>query len=205
MAGPPVIPPGLENLVQMDEIRIKQTRRSTFQSYCTYDLLAPNGALLYQAEERRECCGPRIDVSVQNPHGQHVLLLLLPSSYCSWETQLQVSSGSGTLLGFIDRSWSTMNFTILTPTGEKSLKVQGPGWGGGFMSDANFQVIMYNSQAALGLITRVWRGMKKEFMSPNDYYTVKFPRDLDVKVKALLVACTIYIDFLHYEERNRSS
>ncbi|OCT59617.1 hypothetical protein XELAEV_18001039mg [Xenopus laevis] len=200
----PVTPLGLENLLQMDEIRIKQTRHSLMQSYCTYDLLTPDGALLYRAEERRECCGPRIDVSVQDLSGQHVLMLLLPSSFCTWETQLQVSEASGMLLGYIDSSWSSRNFTILTPTGQKSLIVQGPGWGGGFMSDANFQVSMYNGQEAFGLITRVWRGAKKEFFSPNDYYTVKFPRDLDVGVKALLVACTIYIDFLHYRERNRN-
>uniref|UniRef100_A0A803JIB8 Phospholipid scramblase n=1 Tax=Xenopus tropicalis TaxID=8364 RepID=A0A803JIB8_XENTR len=178
---------------------------STFQNHCTYDLLTPSGALLYRAEETRECCGPRFDVSVQNLHGQQVLSLLLPSSYCTWETQLQVFSGTGTLLGYINKTWASMNFTILTPTREKSLEVQGPGWGGGFMSDVNFQVTMYGSHAAFGLITRVWRGVKKEFFSPNDYYAIKFPRDLDVNVKALLVACTIYIDFTYYEARNRRS
>ncbi|KAM4687190.1 phospholipid scramblase 1-like [Rhinophrynus dorsalis] len=206
MAGPPLAPPGLEYLLQVDQVYVKQTRSSAFQTYCTYDLLTSDGRLMYRAEEDRECCGPQFNVKVRNLQGHNVLYLLLPSSFCSWETQMQVSSGNGMILGYIDKKWAslTSSFTILSSNGERMLKVHGPGWGSGFMSDVNYKVSMYDDSRVFAVITRVWRGIGREMISVNDHYNVKFPLDLDVSLKGLLVATAMYIDFLHYEERNRN-
>ncbi|KAM4675019.1 phospholipid scramblase 3-like isoform 1-T3 [Discoglossus pictus] len=201
MEGIPVVPPGLEYLLQMNHILIKQTR-SAFQNYLTYDILTPDGGLMYRAEQEMDCCGPRLDVRIRNYQNYEVFNLLIPST-CGWDNQLQVFSPPGTILGYIEKEWASMtsSFTILTPDGQLSLKVKGPGWGGGFMSDANFEVKMYDSSANLGVITRVWRGLGREMISPNDHYSIQCALDLDVKVKALLIACAIFIDFLCYEQR----
>ncbi|KAM8972734.1 phospholipid scramblase 2-like [Pelodytes ibericus] len=202
---PPSVEEKKKNADHVDTFMVKQTRRSTFQSYCTYDLLSADGHLVYKAEEERDCCGPQFDVRVRTLQGHDVLNLLLPSSACTWETQMQVIS-QRMLLGSIDKNWGSLSssFTLLSPYGEPILKVKGPGWGGGFMSDANYEIISYQDRMPLGVITRVWRGIGKELFSPNDTYSLHFPLNLDVTVKALLVACAMYIDFLHYEQRNKS-
>ncbi|XP_053320770.1 phospholipid scramblase 3-like [Spea bombifrons] len=201
MAGVPVTPPGLECLLQVGSVRVKQTRDSMFQNYCTYDILSGDGQLLYRAEEERACCGPRFNIHIRDLQGYEVLNLLLPSSFCSWETQMQVLSvAGGMLLGYIDKNWASMtsSFTLLTPQMEPVLKVRGPGWGAGFMSDAHFKITLYKENSPFGVITRVWKGM----LSINDSFEIQFPLDLDVKLKALLVSCAVFIDFLYYE-RNR--
>ncbi|XP_075452559.1 phospholipid scramblase 3-like [Ascaphus truei] len=203
MAHIPGVPPGLEHLLQLDQVHIKHIRQSMFQAYHTYDLLSHSGHLLFRVEQERECWGPRLDLRVRNLQGYDVLNVLLPSACCSCDTKMQVSCPPGLLLGYVEQDWGsfTSSFTLLTPEGEASLCVRGPGWGGGFMSDTNFQVTMLNSSQALGQITRIWRGL----FSSNDHYSVQFPIDLDVKVKALLIACTLYINHLYYEQRNASS
>ncbi|KAM5126684.1 phospholipid scramblase 3-like [Mantella aurantiaca] len=210
MAGFPVASPGLEYLFQVNGLFVKETRHSTFQSYCTYDLFGPDGRLAYQAAEQRECCGPRMDLRVNNAQGYNVLNLLVPSDFCSFDTKLQVSSSSGEILGYIYKEWTSfsLSFDILDPSGLVCLKVKGPGWGEGFMSDLHFKVLSADKTTQVGLITRVWRGLSKEMFSTKENYNISFPIDLHVSMKALLMACTLFIDLLNEErrrnERNRN-
>ncbi|XP_018431338.1 PREDICTED: phospholipid scramblase 2-like, partial [Nanorana parkeri] len=176
--------------------------QSIFQSYCTYDLFGTDGQLVYKAMEQRECCGPRMDLKVQNTQGYDVLDLLVPSDCCSCDTKLQVSTSSGQLLGFIYKEWTSFsfNFDILDPLGLVCLKVKGPGWGEGFMSDLQFKVslrtqmiLSADKATQVGLITRVWRGFCKEMFSTKENYAVNFPMDLHVSMKAMVMACTLFI------------
>ncbi|XP_073479476.1 phospholipid scramblase 3-like [Aquarana catesbeiana] len=205
MAGVAVAPPGLEYLLQVNALSMKQTRESTFQSHTTYDLFGTDGQLAYQATEHRECCGPRMDLKVNNAQGYNVLNLRVPSNFCGWDTKLQVSCSSGELLGYIYKEWTSfyIKFDILDPSGLVCLKVKGPGWGEGFMSDQDFKVLSADRTTQVGVITRVWRGLSKEMFSSKDKYAVNFPMDLNVSMKAMLMACTLFIDLLE-EERSRS-
>ncbi|XP_072006203.1 phospholipid scramblase 1-like isoform X2 [Engystomops pustulosus] len=207
MAGLAVAPPGLQDLIPISQFYINQTCNSTFQSYCTYDLFGPSGELLYRATENRECCGPRMDISVQNVQGYNVLRLFIPSDFCSWETKLQVTDSSGNLLGYIEKNWtfSAASFNILNPSHEICLKVKGPGWGEGFMSDRVFRVLSADKSFLVGHITRVWRGMRKEMFSIKDKFVIEFPLDLDVTMKAMVIACNLFIDLLQHEEERSSS
>ncbi|XP_073479517.1 phospholipid scramblase 3-like [Aquarana catesbeiana] len=204
MARVPIAPPGLENLLQVNGLFVKETRNSMFQSHCTYDLFDINGQFLYHAVEQRECCGPRIDCRVTNAQGYNVLNLLVPSECCTCDTKLQVSTPSGELLGYIIKEWTsfTLSFDILDPLGLVCLKVKGPGWGEGFMSDLHYKVLSTDKATQIGVITRVWRGLSKEMFSSKENYTINFPMDLHVSMKAMLMACTLLIDLL-IEERRR--
>uniref|UniRef100_A0A8C5LWM7 Phospholipid scramblase n=1 Tax=Leptobrachium leishanense TaxID=445787 RepID=A0A8C5LWM7_9ANUR len=199
MAGIPLVPPGLEPLLRVDKFHVKETRHSVFQPSSTYDLLTPDGSLVYKAEEEIECCGPNFNVWIRDLGGRDILQVLLPSGYCSCELKMQVLSvPEGSLLGYIDKSWTS--YYLLSPTGEPTLHVHSPGWGSGFMSDQNYMITPYNDKTPLGVLTRVWRGFRKEFLSSTDHYAIQFPADLDVKIKVLLVACAMFID---YDERRR--
>ncbi|XP_056408196.1 phospholipid scramblase 2-like [Hyla sarda] len=210
MAAFPIVPPGLQELIPVSQFYINQKWNSMFQYSCTYDLLGPNGNLVYQATENRECCGPRMDVRVQDTQGYNVLHLLIPYECCSWETKLQVIDASGQLLGYIEQNWSfsSASFDILNPLNQICLKVKGPGWGEGFMSDRVFQVLSADKSFMVGHITRVWKGISKEMFSREDKFVVQFPPDLEVSMKAILLSCTLLIDLLEHErqrnERNSS-
>uniref|UniRef100_A0A8C5LU26 Phospholipid scramblase n=1 Tax=Leptobrachium leishanense TaxID=445787 RepID=A0A8C5LU26_9ANUR len=204
MAEIPMVPPGLEPLLQTDTVHVKETRHSTFQSCCTYDVLTSDGCLVYNAEEEQSCCGPRFSVWVRDLRGGDILHILLPTAWSSCESKMQVISvPGGSILGYIDRTWKS--FVLLTPTGQPTLEVRNPGWGSGFMSDINYRITPYNDKTPLGVITRVWRGFRKEFLSSTDHYAIQFPADLDVKIKALLVACVMFIEKENRESQQNAS
>ncbi|XP_063806491.1 phospholipid scramblase 3-like [Pseudophryne corroboree] len=201
----PITPPGLEYLVQVSQFHVNQTQTSLWESHCIYDVISPDGLLVYGGIQHREFCGPTMDVRIHNTQGHNVLNLLLPSDFCSWDTTLQISDSSGNLLGYIEKNLAsfTTSFNILNPFHQICLKVKGPGWGEDFMSDANYQVVSADKSVSVGLITRVWRGFSKEVFNPTDNYVVQFPHDLDVTMKAMLLACTMFIDLLLHEERRK--
>ncbi|PIO29623.1 hypothetical protein AB205_0130760 [Aquarana catesbeiana] len=85
------------------------------------------------------------------------------------------------------------------------LKVKGPGWGEGFMSDQDYKVLSADKTTQIGVITRVWRGLSKEMFSIKDKYTINFPMDLHVSMKAMMMACALFIDLLEEERRRRNN
>ncbi|XP_078525062.1 uncharacterized protein LOC144798188 [Lissotriton helveticus] len=206
MAALPNIPPGLEYLAQVDQILIHQKRHRMFQSNNEFEILNAVSQKIFHAREEKECCGPRLDVRVYNNSQTRVLHILLPDHCCSWTEVLEVHSPtSGSLIGYITKNWGafSISFSILNNAKEEVLRVVGPGFGRGGFKDVNFEVKTSNEAHTIGRITRVWRGFLKAMFSSNDHYSVQFPIDLDVKVKALLLSTGIFLDHLYYEERNK--
>ncbi|XP_075253181.1 phospholipid scramblase 2-like [Convolutriloba macropyga] len=52
----------------------------------------------------------------------------------------------------------------------------------------------------VGQLKKQFTGMVKEVFTDADNYSVSFPKDLDVRAKALLMCATFLIDFLFYED-----
>ncbi|XP_056389297.1 phospholipid scramblase 1-like [Hyla sarda] len=207
MAASPLVPPGLQELIPVSRFYVNQTWSSVYQRYCTYDLLGPDGNLVYQAREKRKWCGPPMDVRVQNIQGCNVLTLYKPAVLFSWKSKLQVIDASDRLLGYIEKnfSFSSASFNILNPLNQICLKVEGPGWGEGFMSDRVFKVLSADKSAMVSHITRVWKGIGKEMFSREDNFVVQFPPNMEVSMKAILLCCTLLIDLLkHKRQRNQS-
>ncbi|XP_073480057.1 phospholipid scramblase 2-like [Aquarana catesbeiana] len=143
MDGFPVAPPGLEYLLQVNELSVIKTSKGIFQSCNAYDFFGIDGELVYKAtEQQEECCGPEIDCRITNTQGYNVLNLLEPSECCTCDTKLRVSSSSGELFGYIMEQWTsfTLSIDILNPLGLVCLNVKGPGWGENFMSDLHYKV-----------------------------------------------------------------
>ncbi|PIO14232.1 hypothetical protein AB205_0100170, partial [Aquarana catesbeiana] len=55
------------------------------------------------------------------------------------------------------------------------------------------KVLSADKTRQIGVITRVWRGLSKEMFSSKNNYTIDFPMDLHVSMKAMLMACTLLI------------
>lgn len=65
--------------------------------------------------------------------------------------------------------------------------------------DVKFQVRSMNG-VTIGRITKEWGGLVKEYFTDADTFNVAFPLDLDVRMKAALVASAMLIDYMFFED-----
>ncbi|XP_078525186.1 phospholipid scramblase family member 5-like [Lissotriton helveticus] len=201
------LPPGLEYLTQVDQLLINQKRQRTFRTLSEYEILNAATQRIFHAKEERECWGPRFDIKIYDNAQRAVLHALLPRNYCSCEDELEVySPTSGGLIGSVIKRWDpfSSSFSILNSAKEALLKVVGPGATMAAFRDVNFEVKTSKESLTVGRIARVWRGLRSELLS-YDHYSVQFPLDLDAKVKALLLATGLYIDYLYYEPSSQNN
>ncbi|KAL0268664.1 UNVERIFIED_CONTAM: hypothetical protein PYX00_010510 [Menopon gallinae] len=56
------------------------------------------------------------------------------------------------------------------------------------------------NETEIGLIRKQWGGLFRDMLSNGDVFTVNFPQDLDVKVKALFIAAMFLINYMYYED-----
>ncbi|PAV57568.1 hypothetical protein WR25_03422 [Diploscapter pachys] len=69
-------------------------------------------------------------------------------------------------------------------------------------SDKEFPVATIDGNV-IGAVTKKWSGCFREGFTDADVFSVTFPRDLDVKMKAILVGATFLIDFMEFEQVQR--
>ncbi|KAH9375888.1 hypothetical protein HPB48_008962 [Haemaphysalis longicornis] len=110
--------------------------------------------------------------------------------------QLQVQAPPGTLIGSVSQKWSLCYpiFTVYDRFHKPTLTIAGP-----FCTqslpcacDVKFEVRSLNG-VAVGTITKKWSGLVKELFTDADNFGVSFPMDLDVNMKATLLAATMLI------------
>ncbi|KAH8032178.1 hypothetical protein HPB51_023596 [Rhipicephalus microplus] len=58
---------------------------------------------------------------------------------------------------------------------------------------------------AIGKITKQWSGLVKEYFTDADTFGVTFPLDMDVHLKATLIAAAMLIDYMFFEETYKQS
>ena len=52
------------------------------------------------------------------------------------------------------------------------------------------------------MVTKQWTGLVKEAFTDADNFSLTFPIDLDVKIKATLLGAVFLIDFMFFEKKN---
>lgn len=62
-----------------------------------------------------------------------------------------------------------------------------------FISDQIPQVTSVDEKHRVGTIRKNWSGFAREIFTVSDTFGINFPRDLDVKIKAVLLGATILI------------
>lgn len=104
-------------------------------------------------------------------------------------------SVNGQLLGSVSQDWSILSpkFTIKNSTGESVLKVEGPFCTYSICGDVEFQILSLDKETKVGKITKQWAGLAREMFTDADLFGVTFPLDLDVHIKAVLLAATFLI------------
>uniref|UniRef100_A0A8C4N1L0 Phospholipid scramblase n=1 Tax=Eptatretus burgeri TaxID=7764 RepID=A0A8C4N1L0_EPTBU len=166
-----------------------------------YEITNSVGQHIWTAKEKSGCCA-RLCL------GNLLVLLIRPfrctPGPCCWckccLQEMEVMGPGGMVLGFVRQQWHLClpRFTIQTEDGKDALFVHGPFCICSCGSDVKFKILDVSGNS-IGLICKRWGGCCQEWITAADNFTVQFPMDLDVKLKASLLAAALLLDYTYFE------
>lgn len=120
-----------------------------------------------------------------------------------WQQRLDVSAPPGFPIASVRRNCTlfTECFTIIDGTGRDALRITGPCCKCQCCGDVVFTILSAITGGVIGSISRNWSGILLNIGNQRDFFTVSFPMELDVNLKASILAATILIDFLFFEHK----
>ncbi|KAI8486378.1 hypothetical protein Bbelb_358770 [Branchiostoma belcheri] len=225
----PGCPPGLEYLTQIDQIIVHQ-QIELFEAFTNvqmankYAIKNSMGQQIFFAYEDSEfcmriCCGPQRSFTfhVLDNAGHEVMRMRREFKCCAgcpWcascardccAFEVYVESPPGQLIGMAIQSGSKWkpHYEIMNANGESVFHLWGPCcvWNGACCTcDVDFNVYGTDQKTEIGKITRNYAGFAREFFTQANHYSMSFPLDLDVKLKAVLMGAMILVDFMFYEQ-----
>ncbi|XP_063052258.1 phospholipid scramblase 1-like [Engraulis encrasicolus] len=216
---PPNCPPGLEYLNMIDQLLVQQEVElveaifgvETNNKYMVRNTMGQQ--VFYVTEENnccnRQCLGPSRSfvLHVQDNNDQEVMTLQRPLR-CSLGCfpiclqELEVQAPFGNTIGYVIQEWDLLfpKFTIQNEKRESILKIRGPFCPWRCCPDVDFEVLSLDEQTKVGNISKQWAGLMQEAFTDADNFGIKFPMDLDVKAKAILLGACFLIDFMFFEK-----
>jgi len=226
MERPSNCPPGLEYLLHVDQLLVKQQVElfeafTGFETSNKYKILNSMGQQVFFAGEKsdcctRQCCGPlrSFEMAITDNMGQEVARFERPFNctcrccLCYLPCQLQEMDilASGQVVGKIKQRADCTEpvFSICDASGEEILKVKGPVCVISCCGDIDFEVLTKDGQQ-IGKVTKQWSGLVREAYTDADNFGVSFPMDLDVRVKLTLMAMVFLIDFMFFETNQQNN
>ncbi|XP_053316382.1 uncharacterized protein LOC128484089 [Spea bombifrons] len=221
MPAPPMIPgcpPGLEYLSQIDQLLIHQGVNLVEVITCCvansmFEIKNSMGQKVYSATEENDCCnrnccgGDRCFImTIADNTGCEVMKLIRPCrcSLCCCPCclqKLEVQAPPGVTIGYVKQEWHIClpKFTMQNEREENLLKICGPCVPCRCCTDINFELMTLDETSTIGHVSKQWTGIVKEALTDADNFCVRFPMDLDVKVKAVVIAACFLIDFMFFE------
>ncbi|XP_064455642.1 phospholipid scramblase 1-like [Ornithodoros turicata] len=222
MMNPGSCPPGLEYLAMVDQVLIKQKVElleafTGFETANKYTILNSMGQKIYYAAEdsdccTRNCCGPirPFDMNIVDNNKMEVIHINRPlrctSCLCPCCLQeIEVTSPPGTPIGYVVQDWSILypNFSIQNAARETVLKIDGPCCRWNCCGDVSFRILSRDGKVCVGKISKQWSGLVKEIFTDADNFGISFPIDLDVSMKAVMIAAAFLIDFMFFEKQGQ--
>ncbi|XP_054768686.2 phospholipid scramblase 2-like [Lytechinus pictus] len=228
----PGCPPGLEYMVQLDQLLVHQQielaemiTNINFEN--KYMIKNSMGQQVYFAREQsdacmRICCGPArgFEMSITDNMGQeviHISRIFKCCAGCCWCAAsgnfcsffVEVQSPPGTIIGYIrqTRSFASPHFDVQDADNQTQLKIRGHWCRCQTIcctSDIEFKIFTNDLKTQVGKVSKQWGGWLRESYTQADNFGVEFPTDLDVKTKALLLASTFLIDFMFFENKQQN-
>ena len=119
---------------------------------------------------------------------------------------MEVQSPPGQIVGYVRQDCTFWNphFSILDAEEREILTISGTmlalccRW----CYDIDFQVATVDG-TEVGRVSKQWSGLAREYFTDADNFGIKFPMDLDVRVKAVVLGACFLIDFMFFERQNR--
>ncbi|XP_032119969.1 phospholipid scramblase 4 isoform X1 [Sapajus apella] len=206
-------PPGLEYLVQLDNIHVLQhfeplEMMTHFETNNRYDIKNNSDQMVYIVTEDTDdftrnayrtlrpfvlrvtdCMGREI-MTMQRPFRCTCCCFCCPSA----RQELEVQCPPGVTLGFVAEHWNLCRavYSIQNEKKENMMRVRGPCSTYGCGSDSVFEVKSLDGVSNIGSIIRKWNGLLSA-MADADHFDIHFPLDLDVKMKAMIFGACFLI------------
>jgi len=136
----------------------------------------------------------------------------LPCCGCM-QHELTVESPPGIVIGKINSECSLWRQTLSVKMGDEGsenevFKIVGPCCISRAVCcvccDVTFTIESAGTGEEVGQLKKQFTGMVKELYTDADNFSVSFPKDLDVRAKALLISAVFLIDFLFYEDNQQT-
>ncbi|XP_017057928.1 phospholipid scramblase 1 [Drosophila ficusphila] len=217
--GMPNCPQGLEYLTALDQLLVAQKVEALeaitgFETKNRFKVKNSLGQNVYFAYEESDCCSRNVlggsrpfEIKILDNFQNEVLHLNRPfrcSLFCCFPScmhTVEVSAPPGQVIGSVEQVCSFLRpqFNIKNTFGDTVLRIEGPICPWKCFSDSNFKVLSANNEE-IGKISKQWSGLGREMFTDADYFSITFPLNLDVRMKALVFAALFLIDSLFFEQ-----
>ncbi|XP_056124618.1 phospholipid scramblase 2-like isoform X8 [Rhinichthys klamathensis goyatoka] len=212
LAIPFGVPPGLEYLIQIDQILIHQKvsfieMLTGFETNNQYEIKNSIGQEIYHAKEESDCftrnffgSARSFQMHIKNNVGQEVIRMNRPMR-CFLQ-EIEVQAPLGVTIGYVKQEWSWFlpKFSILGPNNEVLLEIHGPFLPIKCCGDINFEVKDMNGGKSIGRIIKQRSGFLKKCFTDATNFCIQFPLDMDVKMKTVLLGACFLIDILFFDK-----
>ncbi|XP_064462152.1 phospholipid scramblase 2-like [Ornithodoros turicata] len=218
-----VCTPGLEYLSHLNQLVIKQRVELAeallhFETRNKYIACNNQGQnVYYLAEESGMCVRNCMDATrcfemyVWDTQNRIVMRFLRPlrwrSTYqycccCCLLQEIEVQVPPDQTVGFVFEECTIFrtSYSICDRRMKPLMRVQGP-WltcSTPCATDVKFSIRSLHD-IEIGVIAKEWSGLIKEAFTDADTFSVTFPVDMDVDVKACILGCAILIDYMYFE------
>lgn len=224
-------PPGLEYFASLDQLQVLRQADiwTSTESKISYAVKNDFGQQCYSAYEesdihqRMQYRNMRdFDLNILDKTGQEVVRAHRESKGCcvgcvcssccvneeSHSTIITVESPVGTYIGRIIQlpsKWT--QYAIQDSNNQTLLVIKAPPCTcSGPCSepeDERFSILTVEESAQIGSITHLHNGLATEMLTNASCFDIKFPMDLDAKVKALLLCATLFLDIFMFGQNHR--
>ncbi len=113
--------------------------------------------------------------------------------------QASIVDSQGESLGVLQKRFSLLRrkYSVFDSSGKEIFQLFGP-----ILKPWTF--IIKNNDVEYGKIIKKWSGLLKEGFTDADNFGVVFPKEWDIKLKALFLGAIFLIDFVHFENKGNS-
>lgn len=229
--GVPNCPPGLEYLAVLDQVLVHQqvelfeafTGIETKNKFVLKNSLGQQCFFAYEESDlcMRLCCGPArgLMMHIVDNTGKEVLRVNRPFKCCAgccWcanteccSFDIEIEAPAGNKIGSVHQMGSCWRpwYEIRDANGDAIFNIKGPCCpcsGVCCTCDYPFEILpVHGSGEPIGRITKQYSGFTKEAFTDATNFSVTFPKDLDVKMKGVLLGATFLIDIMFFERNSQ--
>ncbi|XP_075256797.1 phospholipid scramblase 1-like [Convolutriloba macropyga] len=223
-------PPGLEYLALLDQVLVQQQVELVealvgFEGENKYVIKNVSGQQCYFAAEQsgccsRQCCASRRSFTIKILDNLQREVIHVKRSFnccaqtCCWlpcvgmcQHEIVVESPPGVEIGRVHNSCGVFRSkfdVMLGDDDEQIAYIKAPlciHRGCLICLDVSFTVYSSSTDEEIGSLKKQYSGMLKEAFTDADNFSLTFPRDLDVRAKAILLSTVFLIDFMYFEKK----
>ncbi|KAM4689931.1 phospholipid scramblase 2-like [Rhinophrynus dorsalis] len=178
-------------LLQINQLMVKEKFKVSQGWGRSFDVLSPLGQRIFQADQYVRFCGPLFSVKLQDNSGNEVVELI-DSCKCSCTRQMEVHCPLGCPVGYVSLHWNQLitHMSVLNSNKELVFLIIGPSMRNSIFGNACFEVKSKDEEHVVGVI-------KNE----TEHFMVSFPLDLEVSLKAVLMASCLYLEAIIFNQR----